>query len=435
MPAQKTPSSRNAFVMAALNRPERINMKIEQDEEGECFVKVDTEFGIRHLPLNTKDREEARKRAAGAQLDEMDRLKTPEVIAANYFSLKSIGRTVTVAEAIKEWEQSCKEDMALAPSSIWRYAHSVKSWVTFIRKRSSSPGDLMLADINQFLHREHNVSINTRRIDRKAIKCFMGWLHDHGFIPLDPMRRVKKVHARYLTQSQCIQKERLLFSNEEYRRLMETVHEHADSIKERMDKIQGPWRGKERWQRMAAMLERAEFWKYACPLSRYGGFRIGDICRMEWTTLKSVPGSIVMPTLKSGKVVVVPLALFSSRELEATVRSIPENNSRYVFPVYQKMYADTKNAHWVYDKFKEHVFRAKLDRRHKVHDLRATFIKDCVDRNIPVSRVAEIVGHSRTRTTWDYIPLNEQPLLPEGVHYVEAQEVVEAQGPDETSTA
>ncbi len=174
-------------------------------------------------------------------------------------------------------------------------------------------------------------------------------------------------------------------------------------------------------------------WKRLFTLGIYTGLRLGDCCRLAWTSVNLERGVIQLVPTKTrkhahGQPVTIPIHPQLKAELSTPV---PESASArsacsaclpspFVIPTLADYY---QNSKWRVSRGLELIFKAahietsvKIEGRRTrtpeatFHSLRHTFVSLAANAGVPLPVVQSIVGHSSTAMTRHYYHENEEAL-------------------------
>ena len=170
-------------------------------------------------------------------------------------------------------------------------------------------------------------------------------------------------------------------------------------------------------------------WKRLFTLGLYTGLRLGDCCRLAWTSVnleRSVIQLIPTKTRKHahGQPVTIPIHPQLHAELEAALARDHERRAcaaaAFVNPTLADWY---KNSKWRIGHGLELIFKAahietsvRIEGRRTrtpeatFHSLRHTFVSLAANAGVPLPVVQSIVGHSSTAMTRHYYHENEEVL-------------------------
>lgn len=165
-------------------------------------------------------------------------------------------------------------------------------------------------------------------------------------------------------------------------------------------------------------------WKLLFLIGIYTGLRLGDCCRLQWSSVNLEQGIIqLVPTKtkrhRNGRPVTIPLHPELARALRA-MKDTCGHVSLGVMPTMSDKYAHAKwyVTHGIAEIFKAAniTMSVKLEgRRHKTpeasfHSLRHTFVSLAANAGVPLHVVQSIVGHESTAMTRHYYHENESAL-------------------------
>ena len=193
-------------------------------------------------------------------------------------------------------------------------------------------------------------------------------------------------------------------------------------------------------QRLLATARRKEFggpegeWYKLIQIGIYTGLRLGDCCRLNWSSIKIAEGIIQLVPTKTRRhhqrMVTIPIhralgnALLGNRE-PGTENSQsqaldPQSLIGPVLPRIAEMYVRSR---WLVSQQLTRIFRAsniktsvKLEGRKKrtpeatFHSLRHTFVSFSANAGVPLHIVQSIVGHESTAMTRHYYHENLDAL-------------------------
>ncbi len=175
--------------------------------------------------------------------------------------------------------------------------------------------------------------------------------------------------------------------------------------------------------RILATAERAGGpWNLLFCLGMYTGLRLGDCCLLEWSAVNFERGIIqVIPRKTRRHAHGVPVTIPIHPELSGLLKTVTEDNDRFVLPLLAGWYQ--REEHWRIGYGLEQIFRAagivtsvRIAGRKTAtpdatfHSLRHTFVSFSANAGVPLPVVQSIVGHSSTAMTRHYYHENEEAL-------------------------
>ena len=162
-------------------------------------------------------------------------------------------------------------------------------------------------------------------------------------------------------------------------------------------------------------------WYKLILIGIYTGLRLGDCCRLDWSSINLVQGVIQLMPQKTRRhhqrLVTIPIhptlgaALMDQQDIQSTPMP-PTYTSGAVLPTIAEMYG---RARWRVSQELGRIFREaniitsiKIDgRKHRTpeatfHSLRHTFVSFSANAGVPLHIVQSIVGHESTAMTRHY---------------------------------
>lgn len=141
----------------------------------------------------------------------------------------------------------------------------------------------------------------------------------------------------------------------------------------------------------------------------YTGIRLGEICALKWEDIllhdeKIIINKSVQRINEKGK----SYTEIGIPKTENSIREIPINQSLYQYLIlFQKAhgYILTGTEHYLDPRTYQYYFKRILNNLHikdyNFHVLRHTFATRCVQCNVDIKSLSEILGHSSVNTTLD----------------------------------
>lgn len=162
-------------------------------------------------------------------------------------------------------------------------------------------------------------------------------------------------------------------------------------------------------------------WRKLFLVGIYTGMRLGDCCKLSWTSVNLLTGIIQLVPQKTkrhhGRIVTIPI----HPALRSALEESPEGErGGFVLPTLAEYYMKSK---WRVGHELGEIFRAAgivtsiqiEGRRNKTpeatfHSLRHTFVSFAANAGVPLHIVQSIVGHESTAMTRHYYHENEDAL-------------------------
>lgn len=137
----------------------------------------------------------------------------------------------------------------------------------------------------------------------------------------------------------------------------------------------------------------------AIAISRWTGLRLGDIAQLQWGSFAK-RGYIAVHTDKTNSRVQLPIR---DQELIDAVAAIPITKDKtWCFPEEAKAIKDYSKRSRFSRSFGRLCKRLGIIDK-TFHDLRSTYITDCLNRGVPMPHIATAVGHAHTSMTAKYV--------------------------------
>ena len=144
------------------------------------------------------------------------------------------------------------------------------------------------------------------------------------------------------------------------------------------------------------------------------GLRSIDIQELKFENIDWINGEIRISQVKTGKALALPLTSDIGKALETYIlHGRPESDSDYIFLRTYAPYSKLTRSS-LYNAFNKYRFSAGLPRR-GFHDLRRALGTSLVTTGIPVTTVAQVLGHRNLESTKQYISLDTEHLRDVGL--------------------
>ena len=145
------------------------------------------------------------------------------------------------------------------------------------------------------------------------------------------------------------------------------------------------------------------FFKQAIALSYWCGLRMGDICSLEWASIKD-RNRIVIHTIKRDKLVSINTTdqKFGGGILKKVLSEIDVEDKKYCFPEWQTINANPKTRSKTSVYFKRYLESMYIHDK-SFHCLRHSCITRLDKLGLTLEEIGKVVGHSSTKTTEGYV--------------------------------
>ena len=355
-------------------------MTTKTKPSGIVTVTIDTKHGKRTISTGVTNKKVAEKVIKQAKVKDLEMAGKVGKLQRNVIQQIISGKKISIEKAIDEWAEWMVRT-GRAPRTIETQAYHVKLWAREADVETLPPSAITEEHIHKWTNdKKSDRKLNTRVNQLSAIRSFFEYCTAKGYALGNPAQ-LARVSMNVMTHSQKETEERKPFTESEFKRLMTYIKKELTAAEEA-----GP-------EKRANQLR---FWFIACPLSRYTGMRLGDICQLEWDCF-SKPGFIAVWTDKRDVRVQVPL----SPEIADAVACIPIEDKIYCFPEERQCATGPLRARLsVY--FGRLCENAEV-KGHSFHDLRHTYVTDRHKKGTPLGQIAKDVGHRSEKTTKGYV--------------------------------
>lgn len=339
-------------------------MKLLKKKNGYWYVRYSAQGKTFTTSLKTKNKAEAEKLAKESKIKELEQHAKANTLTHEAVSRLSAGKKVTLKVAIEEWgkwmHQCNRRERTISCNLAW-----ARDFGEVEAAMNTAIGNIDEGLINQWLNDSGpNRGLSTRRSMLAAIRGLFSFASTKGWITGNPAMLVD-VDESKLSQRQMEGKKVLPFTVEEYQKLYYGT---------------------------------SGFWRFAVSLSRHCGFRLGDICTLEWSSFDTF--GYVMIWTRKGKRKRVAHKLHDDT-LEAFLE-IDKTDDTYLFPAERADYLNQSKR----SKFSVYFSRIckRLGIKGKAfHSLRHMFATELAKAGKRPEDIAIDMGHSNSETTQRYI--------------------------------
>ena len=344
-------------------------MKIVKSDTGNYSVQYkDANGSSRSTNLRTKDKTEANRLVKELRIGELEQAGKLGVLSAEVITKIVGSKSMKYWDVVLEYEQHMK----LA-------AHSENSIYTFMAIYEQFGKQYKLLDkpialiddktIYKFLNQDDGTTLTNRALRKSSLSQLWNFAQIKMYVMVNPMMFIK-IDMSKLKHEQKTPKERKVFHKREVDKLIK----HA------------PY-----------------FFRQATALSYWAGLRLGDICSLEWASIKN-RNRIVVWTEKRDKLVSIDTTdpLFGGGILKEVLLEIDVEDKTYCFPTWHKTSINPKT------RSKPSVYFSRLCDRLEIggrsfHCLRHSCITRLEKQGLTLEEIGKVVGHSNTKTTEGYV--------------------------------
>lgn len=316
------------------------------------------------------------------------------------------GGSLKLNEAVERWLAWA---VSIGRSASIRNAYRLEmgAFLRMCKLNNEVPAAITTEHISSFVNAEDGVKYNTRRNRLSVINSFFEFASANGWIMGNPSKLCKVIMNK-LTHEQKETGVRHPFNDEEINRVASFCADEMTVAMKELGQLNEAFRSQTdgnknrteggrvvEYQRNKFLVNL--FWRTAVLMSRYVGLRLGDICLLEWESIKE-PGRITVWTRKTHKRV----SLILHPILADAISRVPQNKTKYVFPEQAEERLNTKRRAKLSVDFARLCNMLAIEGK-SFHDIRARYIQVCVQEGIPLEQIAKNVGHSDTATTIRYL--------------------------------
>ncbi len=218
----------------------------------------------------------------------------------------------------------------------------------------------------------------TCNIELKVMKAIFNISVRLGISPDNPIKDVKK----FLIP----EKEKLAFSNDEIRMLLEVIPECN--------------------------------FRNIVLFGLYTGCRLNEILTLQWQDIDFAEKMVIIRNkpnfqTKTGKMRHIPMSI----KLYELLNSLQENKEPNIIDfrtpeklVFGNPEGKSYSKSYISRSFTKYLKKAHLPNKYHFHCLRHTFITSLIKSNVNINYVKELVGHSNIQTTMAYIHISSEDL-------------------------
>ena len=254
----------------------------------------------------------------------------------------------------------------LSPATCGLYKRAFREFIKIIKNKLVY--DVTPEKIEYFkskrLKKVQPVTVN---IELRCLKTSFNLAMKYNYVKTNPFVYVKQIKE--------VQKEKMVFTQEEIQRLLDVVD--------------------------------IPILKYFILIGIYTGMRLGEILNLEWNDILFEQRLIKILnkdnyTIKTGKVRTVPISDKLLIVLMEMKQICLEPTKSFLFQSYNGKPFDKS---FITRKFKYFVKRAGLNESLHFHNLRHSFITELLRKEVSIYKVQKLAGHASVKTTEGYAHL------------------------------
>lgn len=355
----------------------------KRPNSGVLTVKIQTPEGERIVSTGTTDTTEAREILEAVQIRKVAMLAKAGTITRALIQKLTIGGNLTVQDAFDQWSKWLRET-ANSDRTAENHITFVSAWLRERHLAKHKIHTITAKDISAWINDSGPSKLGSRMCRLASVRCFFKFCSARSYVDGNPAAEVR-VKVANLSHDQKEPNHRQPFTEDEFKKLTDYL---ACQVVDLMA------------AKTAARRRRSEvmqFWMAATIIGRYSGLRLGDICCLEWASLKE-PWKIIVWTAKSDARVEIPVC----SKLMAGLAQIPENKTAHCFPEQSRVARDPKKRQMLSVQFGRILAKAGVH-GHSFHDLRHTLATELKVKGSSLEEIAKALGHASTSTTEGYV--------------------------------
>lgn len=344
-------------------------MKLVKSDNGNFSVKYkDASGSSRSTNLRTKDRKEANKLVKDLRIEELEQAGKLGVLSAEVITKIVGSKSMKYWDVVLEYEQHMKLS-ATSENSIYTMMAIYEQFGKQYKLLDKPIALVKDKTIYDFLNSDDETSLSNRALRKSSLSQLWNFAQIKMYVMVNPMMFIK-IDKSKLKHDQKTPKERKIF----YKKEVDKIIKHA------------PY-----------------FFRQATALSYWTGLRLGDICSLEWASIKD-RNRLVVWTEKRDKMVSIDTMdpAFGGGIIKEVLSEIDVEDKVYCFPVWHNTVTDPKT------RSKPSVYFSRICERLDIHGrsfhcLRHSCITRLSKLGISIENIGKAVGHSSTKTTEGYI--------------------------------
>lgn len=349
-------------------------MTITKNEHGRWEVRIKTAEGkIKSFSTGKTNRKEAEKIIKDAKLRELEHAAELGVLTQNVIAVLVGGKRTSVADAIDPWLESMTANHR-SPNYVLNTGTWIRAWAKEMQLERRQITSIETKDIDQWVNPpcSSKTTLGTRRVMLSAVRNFLTFCGHKGWIQGNPANLVS-IDYDSLLHSQKEPLAKSAFTDKEVEWLLQRTSPNGG-------------------------LAPSVFWHAAVALSRCLGLRLGDICRLEWSSLAR--GVITVWTSKRDKR--VQPTVVHPEWLKGALEFLTPNDSAYIFPEQRAISRDPAIRSTLSTQFSR-ILDGLGIRCKSFHCLRASYVTERELAGVALEEIAIDVGHSDVETTKGYV--------------------------------
>lgn len=339
-------------------------------------VVLKTDSGWKTISTGTDNLEEAKSFLRSAYVRELETAGRVTKLTQEVISVITSGKKITVDYAVESWKRWL--EFNTGSDKTRSNLHSlIAQWMAFSKVSGRMMNSITNEDLQPWINANDGTKKGTRKLRLSAIRNLFKFCSANGWCIGNPSM-LCFVDMSKLSHDQMETKEVEPFTNMEVLQLLAYIGNEIDYIK----RVQFYDQRK---------VNRLRFWRSAVKIAWATGLRLGDICGLEWASLRD--GRLTVWTDKTDTRV-----NFTEIDdmLSEAVADIPKNQGQYAFPEQRAMQTDPERRAILSTDFKRIAAAAGIKK--SFHALRHSFITRKLAEGETPKEVSKMVGHRSEET-------------------------------------
>lgn len=336
-----------------------------------CVAVAGANGRNRWISTHTKDYEEAFRRVMSTGVGRVISVANDDAFTDKVVEVLESRNKITLEQVVEEWLTDkalrIKSFSMASPRAIGKQLLTLYPTKTDIRIP-------MPAKINEWVNSAPTLTHRRRRLC--VIEDFFQFTFEQGYRKDNPGKRLG-LQTNDLTFDQMERHIKDPFTEEEYKQLLACTE------------IQG-------------------FWRWGIQLSWWLGFRMSDICLLQWGSFCAVPGKLVVWQQKTRRRMEIDLAdpVLGGGEITRIMDEMRADisDAQYCFPMMRDLYNDHQPQTVQY--FRECCHAAGLDGQKTFHCFRKSAALRWKAAGRSLNEIGVLLGHEGTAATAFYLETN-----------------------------
>lgn len=318
------------------------------------------------IKLGTKNRDEAKRLAKAARLEEIEFAAKAKLLTAEAVQRLTSDSRITGEQALEKWRDLAGTKLGLSPTTLYGYESNIRRFLVLTKLADRPITTASFSDVDDYVNAHDGTTASTRNSRRSSLENFFKVCADEGFIVRNPAGLTK------------VRMHRLTFEQKE----KQTREPFTELELDVLSTVEDP------------------FWKVAIHLSLNYGLRLADISQLEWASFAK-KGRLVVWTDKRDRRIEMPLL----DETEALMRTITRGSSQWVFPIQSALTSDP-NKRATHSTYFGRILRRLGIEGKSFHCLRHTFASRRAAHGDTIDEIRIKMGHTSKATTEGYVHPN-----------------------------